>query len=76
LEENIVMFQELEIFRKTFRGNTKEEKKVHGCKGVKLWTQIITILQEVRPREQAQRLNTQKKTTLICLLYYNYSSNR
>ncbi len=32
------MFQELETFRKTFRGNTKEEEKVHGCKGVKLWT--------------------------------------
>jgi hypothetical protein len=33
--------QELEIFRKAFRGNTKEEEKVHGCKGVKLWTMII-----------------------------------
>ncbi len=41
LEENIVMLQELEIFRKAFRGNTKEEEKVHGCKGVKLWTMII-----------------------------------
>jgi hypothetical protein len=76
LEENIVMFQELETYRKVFRGNTKEEEKVNGWKGVKLWTQINTVLQEVRPREQGQCLSTQRETTLTCLLYYNYSSNR
>jgi hypothetical protein len=27
LEENIVMLQDLETFRKAFRGNIKEEKK-------------------------------------------------
>jgi hypothetical protein len=36
LEENIAMLQEIETFRKAFRGNTKEEEKVHGCKGEKL----------------------------------------
>jgi hypothetical protein len=30
------MLQELETFREAFKSNTKEEEKVHGCKGVKL----------------------------------------
>jgi hypothetical protein len=46
-----------------------------GCKGVKLWPPNIIVFKEVKLKEQGQVLHTPKKTTFICLFFYNYSNN-
>jgi hypothetical protein len=45
------------------------------CKGVKLWPPNIIVFKEVKLKEQGQVLRTPKKTTFICLFFYNFSNN-
>jgi hypothetical protein len=70
------MLQELETFRKAFRANIKEKKKVHGCKGVKLWTPINYHPPKGKTKGTRSTLILKKETTLTCLFYYDNSSNR
>jgi len=68
----ILFYQKLFMFKYYLKLNLTYNWHV-GCKGVKLQSPNITILMYVK---QGQCLNTLKKTLFICLLYYNYSSNR
>jgi hypothetical protein len=71
----IIFYQKFFLFKYCFKLNLIYNWHVR-CKGVKLWSLHITIFKEIKSREQGQHLNIPKKISFICLLYYNYSSNR